>query len=131
MLKRIREQRYANIGGKPSLESLTLVQRESDAEFDSLCDEFVYAIKEFGLEEQQGYALADSLFDLSMEMFTTGKVSRGMAMSLESISSDLIDERYPINSYTLKPSRTNLNVAMEAALSGRNILIGGIIGGIL
>ena len=131
MLKRIREQRYANIGGKPSLESLTLVQRESDAEFDSLCEEVVYAIKEFGLEEQQGYALADSLFDLSMEMFTTGKVSRGMAMSLESISSDLIDERFPINSYTLKPSRTNLSVAMEAAMSGRNILIGGIIGGIL
>ena len=94
MLKRIREQRYANIGGKPSIESLTLVQRESDAEFDSLCEEVVYAIKEFGLEEQQGYALADSLFDLSMEMFTTGKVSREMAMSLESISPDLIDERF-------------------------------------
>ena len=131
MLKRIREQRYANIGGKPSLESEQIVQRQSDVEFDSLCEEVIYTIKEFGLEEQQGYALADSLFDLSMEMFTTGKVSRGMAMSLESISSDLIDERYPINSYTLKPSRTNLNVAMEAAMSGRNILIGGIIGGIL
>ena len=131
MLKRIREQRYANIGGKPSLESEQIVQRQSDVEFDSLCEEVIYTIKEFGLEEQQGYALADSLFDLSMEMFTTGKVSRGMAMSLESISSDLIDERFPINSYTLKPSRTNLNVAMEAAMSGRNILIGGIIGGIL
>lgn len=131
MLKRIREQRYANIGGKPSLESEQIVQRQSDVEFDSLCEDVIYTIKEFGLEEQQGYALADSLFDLGMEMFTTGKVSREMAMSLESISPDLIDERFPVNSYTLKPSRTNLSVAMESALSGRNILIGGIIGGIL
>ena len=65
MLKRIREQRYANIGGKPSLESEQIVQRQSDVEFDSLCEEVIYTIKEFGLEEQQGYALADSLFHTS------------------------------------------------------------------
>ena len=131
MLSRIRDRRNTTIGVKPSLESVVTIQRETEAEFDSLCEDVYYAIKEFGLEEQQGEALAASLFDLGMEMFTTGKVSRQMAMSLESISPDLINDRYPINSYTLHPSRTNLSVAMEAAFKGRNVLIGGLVAGIL
>ncbi len=131
MLSRIRERRNATIGVKPSLESVVTIQRETEAEFDSLCEDVYYAIKEFGLEEQQGEALAASLFDLGMEMFTTGKVSRQMAMSLESISPDLISERYPVNSYTIHPSRTNLSVAMEAAFNGRNFLIGGLVAGVL
>ena len=131
MLSRIRDRRNTTIGVKPSLESVVTIQRETEAEFDSLCEDVYYAIKEFGLEEQQGEALAASLFDLGMEMFTTGKVSRQMAMSLESISPDLINDRYPINSYTLHPSRTNLSVAMEAAFNGRNVLIGGLVAGML
>lgn len=131
MLKRIRAHRDAMAIVKPSMESSETYQRETDVEFDSMIEEVVYSIKEFGFEEQQGYALADSLYALALEMFDNGKVSREIAMSLESISPDLIDPRYPTNSYTLLPSRTNLSVAMESALTGRNALIGGIVIGVL
>lgn len=69
---------------------------------------------------------ANSMEALADGLESTG-VSRQDAITLESISPGLLPENYPVNSFTLVPSPTNLRIALESIDSFRNLSIANVL----
>lgn len=57
----------------------------------------------------------------------TGLVSRQDVLSLESLCPEAISPRYPVNSYTMAPTTTNLSIAMEDASTGKILTFGAVV----
>lgn len=64
---------------------------------------------------------------LQSRLKETGVVSRQDVLSLESLCPEAISPRYPVNSYTMAPSVTNLSVAMEDANTGKVLTFGAVV----
>lgn len=64
---------------------------------------------------------------LQTRLKESGLVSRQDVLSLESLCPEAISPRYPVNSYTLAPTTTNLSVAMEDVTSGKILTFGAVV----
>lgn len=69
--------------------------------------------------------------DLRAQFAAVGKVSRQDVLSLETLCPEAISPRYPVMSYTLAPSMTNLSVAMEDASRGKLITFAAIVAAVI
>lgn len=69
-------------------------------------------------EEQSKYELSCNALSDVAEAAKYG-ASRELAMTLESIAPGVLPERYPVNSFTVIPSGTNLKVTYEAIGGGK------------
>lgn len=73
----------------------------------------------------------DSADQLRNQLATVGKVSRQDVLSLETLCPEAISPRYPVMSYTLAPTATNLNVAMEDLSRGKLITFAAIVAAVI
>lgn len=73
----------------------------------------------------------DTADQLREQFVAAGKVSRQDVLSLETLCPEAISPRYPVMSYTLVPSATNLSVAMEDASRGKILTFAAIVAAVI
>ena len=69
---------------------------------------------------------ANSMEAIAVDVRDNG-ISRQDAITLESISPGLLPDRFPVNSFTMVPSPTNLKVALESIDAFRNLSLANLL----
>lgn len=82
-------------------------------------------------EKMVHYEVNTASFDGLISQIKTSGASREIAMAMEQCVEGVLPARYPVQSFTAIPSKTNLKVALEAASSGKIALIGTVVAAII
>jgi hypothetical protein len=91
--------------------------------FNYSTEELELEVKDEGAQLRELEVVAKSIQSQRIELESSGAVSRQDALALESLVPGSLPERYRPATFTLQPSPTNLQVALEANdTAGRNIV---------